>query len=172
MSRISFLVGFDRTAQSSPADIAAAVETDNTAEVQSRRALRRKGEDDLAQFWEETRIGLVNRMRYDTYDVITCVMGKHLSVSRCVARTRWPVFSSVVSTHISVDTLEMLSQGYIRCSCTDKNSNALYVGVATCRPRQRGDNIECTAFVAFDKPATLFVIFFPGSEPFSLPPSL
>lgn len=65
MSRISFLVGFDRTAgQSSPADIAAAVETDNTAEVKSRRALRRKGEDDLEHFWEETRVGLVNRMRW------------------------------------------------------------------------------------------------------------
>eukprot|EP00903_Cladosiphon_okamuranus_P016337 g15066.t1 len=64
MSRTSFLVGFDRTAgQSSPADIAAAVEADNTAEMKSRRALRRKGEEDLEKFWEETRIGLVNRMR-------------------------------------------------------------------------------------------------------------
>lgn len=65
MSRISFLVGFDRTGHSSPADIAAAVATDNTSEVQSRRALRRKGEDDLTRFWEETRVGLVRRMRWD-----------------------------------------------------------------------------------------------------------
>ncbi|CAM9734706.1 unnamed protein product [Ectocarpus fasciculatus] len=66
MSRISFLVGFDRIGQSSPADIAAAVETDHNAEVHSRRALRRKGEEDLGQFWEETRVGLVNRMREKT----------------------------------------------------------------------------------------------------------
>lgn len=73
MSRISFLVGFDRTAgQSSPADIAAAVETDNTTEVKSRRALRRKGEEDLEHFWEETRIGLVNRMRWGIVDSCIC----------------------------------------------------------------------------------------------------
>lgn len=71
MSRISFLVGFDRTAgQSSPADIAAAVETDNIAEVKSRQALRRKGEEDLEQFWEETKIGLVHRMRWGMYPLL------------------------------------------------------------------------------------------------------
>lgn len=64
MSRISFLVGFDRTGQASSADITGAVESDSSATGHSGRVLRRKDETDLSDFWEETRLGLVRRMRY------------------------------------------------------------------------------------------------------------
>lgn len=63
MSRISFLVGFDRIAQSAPADIAGAAEPDTNAKRQCRRELGKKNEEQLAEFWEETRLGLVRRMR-------------------------------------------------------------------------------------------------------------
>lgn len=63
MSRISFLVGFDRIAQSSPTDIAGAVESDVISKGQVRRALSKKGEEHLTEFWEDIRLGLVQRMR-------------------------------------------------------------------------------------------------------------
>lgn len=64
MSRVSFLVGFDRTGQASSADITGAVESDSSATGHSGRILRRKDEEHLADFWEETRLGLVRRMRF------------------------------------------------------------------------------------------------------------
>lgn len=65
MSRISFLVGYDRIAQSP--SVSAAVELANIElpKKQSRRALSKKGEENVTEFWDQTRLGLVQRMRYD-----------------------------------------------------------------------------------------------------------
>lgn len=69
MSRISFLVGFDRIAQSPSGS--SAVGNGNEVPLVQRRALKKKGEEHLVEFWEETRLGLIRRMRR----VVSCHQG-------------------------------------------------------------------------------------------------
>lgn len=59
MSRISFLVGYDRIAQSGMD-----LPESEVSKKHSQHAASNKGEEYLEEFWEETRLGLVQRMRY------------------------------------------------------------------------------------------------------------
>lgn len=65
MSRISFLVGYDRIAKSSAGIAAVELADIEVPKKQGRRILTKKAEENVVQFWDQTRLGLVQRMRYD-----------------------------------------------------------------------------------------------------------